>query len=124
MRASRLPELPEAVIQTQCVELLDKYERQGRLTYCAVPNGTWLQGDDRQRAIQMNKLKATGLRPGFPDIAIFLPGKTAFAELKRRTGRLAENQEAWRDTLQAMGFPWRLVRSVEDMGDYLRELGI
>lgn len=123
-RSSRYPEPSEADIQRGCVDLLRLKERQGRLTYVAVPNGAWLAGDGEKRARLMTALKATGLRPGFPDIMIFAPSVTAFAELKSQRGRLAPNQEEWRDRLTAMGFPWRLIRSVEDMGSYLKDLEV
>jgi len=114
--------MKESALQSACIDLLAVYERQGILTYTAIPNGSVLAGDERQRAIQMNKLKATGLRPGFPDLMIILPGKVAFAELKSDKGVLSPAQIGWRDALERMGFAWRLVRTLDEMKDYITEL--
>lgn len=76
----------------------------------AVPNGASLAGDARRRAMQMHKLKRTGLRPGMPDLnldvpisipdhyksdkdAILIPGLRI--EMKRvKGGKLSPEQEA------------------------------
>lgn len=114
----------ESQLQAACAQLLMVYEKMGRLTYCAIPNGSVLAGNEAQRAIQMRKLKATGLRPGMPDILIILPGgRCAWAELKSDKGRLSAAQEGWRDALVALGHDWRLIRSTDDMTNYLGELG-
>lgn len=41
----------------------------------SVPNGAVLAGDARRRAMQMHKLKRTGLRPGMPDLNLDIPIK-------------------------------------------------
>ena len=116
--------MKESALQASIISLLAVYERQKRLSYCAIPNGSVLAGNEAQRAIQMRKLKATGLRPGVPDILIILPGgRCAFAELKSDKGRLSAAQEGWRDALVALGHDWRLIRSTDDMTNYLGELG-
>lgn len=116
--------MKEAALQQQCVGLLTVLERQGRLAFTAIPNGSVLAGDAEQRARQMNKLKNTGLRPGVPDLLIILPGgRCAWAELKSATGTLSAAQKEWRDRLEAMGHDWRLVRSVEELQTYLKEIG-
>lgn len=39
----------------------------------SVPNGAVLAGDSRRRAMQMNRLKAEGLRAGVPDLFLAYP---------------------------------------------------
>lgn len=39
----------------------------------SIPNGSVLAGDAKARAIQMARLKATGLRVGYPDLMLDLP---------------------------------------------------
>ncbi len=62
----------------------------------AIPNGSWLAGDARQRAIQMSRLKATGLRVGVPDLFLALPCvwfHGLFVEMKRSVGgRVSDDQ--------------------------------
>lgn len=115
--------MKESALQSQCVAYLAIMERQGALTYTAVPNGSVLAGDKAQRARQMNLLKSTGLRPGFPDLLIFLPaGRCGAAELKSDKGVLSPAQKDWRAGLEAMGFAWRLIKSLDEMKEYVAEL--
>lgn len=117
--------MSEAAIQKACVELLAVFEAQGKLLFFSVPNGAWLAGDDRQRAMLANSFKKQGMRPGVPDLCIVLPrGRMAFAELKSDTGRLSGNQEYWRDRLRHHGHDWWLVRSLDDLRRFLRTLGV
>jgi len=115
--------MKESALQSQCVDYLTVLEKQGRLAFAAVPNGSVLAGDKKRRAIQMNNLKRTGLRPGVPDLLIFLPeGRCAAAELKSDTGVLSAVQKDWRGQLENMGFEWRLIRSLDELKDYTAEL--
>lgn len=115
----------ESEIQCGCVDLLRLHERMGRLTFFAVPNGSHLSGSNKGvRSRKGRELKDQGMRSGVPDIVILVPdGKAGFAELKTKSGSLSVDQQGWRDTLKAMGFEWRLVRSVEDMAFFIAELG-
>ncbi len=121
---TKAPEQDESSVQRQCVAFLRVLERQGRLSFMAIPNGAALRGNKEERARHMTGLKMLGLRPGAPDIVIILPNKrAAWAELKRpKGGRLSEDQKEWRDLLQALGHDWRLVRSLDDMKDYVNFL--
>lgn len=81
-----------------------------------IPNGAALSGDKLARAKQMAVLKADGLRPGFPDLGVVgrFP-RIGFMECKEPGGgTMSEDQEWWRDHLQAQGWPWFLVCSPED----------
>lgn len=47
---------------------------------------------------------------GFPDVCIVRDGVLLFAELKRETGKLSDEQQAWLDDLRAAGvevYVWR-----------------
>ena len=75
----------------------------------AVPNGSVLAGDARQRAMQMNKLKATGLRLGFPDLLLLIPFWSKFAaglaiEMKRIGEKARPEQLAYHELLRAQGY--------------------
>jgi len=69
------PKPTEAQEQAALIDWFDHYAKRHaidpRLLF-AIPNGAVLAGDARRRAMQMTKLKRTGLRPGIPDL--FLAG--------------------------------------------------
>jgi len=72
----------------------------------AIPNGASLAGGKRERAIQMSRLKAEGLRPGVPDVCLPCPRNgygALYIEHKTTTGRISDNQSAWVDRLRAAG---------------------
>ncbi|WP_452654166.1 VRR-NUC domain-containing protein [Sphingomonas bisphenolicum] len=92
-----------------------------------VPNGSHLAGDKLARAKQMAALRKDGLRPGFPDLILFnrkMVLQVGFVEVKREIGNdLGDDQEKWRDDLQAWGFPWAMIRTPEQALDVVREWG-
>ncbi len=63
---------------------------------------------------------------GLPDIIAVLPpnGRFLGLEVKSATGRLREAQERFRDQLEASGGIYVVVRSVEDVEKWLRDLHI
>lgn len=83
----------------------------------AIPNGAVLAGDAKHRAIQMSRLKATGLRPGVPDLMLAVPLYTTslsgthtmhaaglFIEQKRKPNKPSEDQLAMATMLRGAGF--------------------
>lgn len=69
-------------------------------------------GADAQRAQAINV--GMGVHPGFADLLVLSEGRILFLEVKSKTGRLSERQEAFRDAVRAQGLAWALVRSVDD----------
>ena len=59
-------------------------------------------------------LVGMGVHPGFADLMVISSGRVLFLELKSPKGRLRPEQEAFRDAVQAQGFGWALVRSLDD----------
>ena len=55
-----------------------------------------------------------GVHAGFADLMVICDGRILFLELKAPKGRLRPSQEAFRDAVQAQGFGWALVRSLDD----------
>ena len=57
--------------------------------------------------------KASGVTPGWPDLAIALPGgRTAYVEMKAERGRLSEAQNVVHARLRALGHVVVVARSV------------
>ena len=68
-------------------------------------------------------LVGMGVHPGFADLMVLCAGRVLFLELKSLKGRLSPAQQAFRDAVQAQGFDWTLVRSLDDALGALADLG-
>lgn len=81
-------------------------ELQNRLF--AIPNGAHLAGGAKQRAQQMNKLKAEGLVPGVPDLMLPVARNGyhgLFVEMKRIKGSsTSKEQKDWHEFLNKQGY--------------------
>ncbi len=92
--------------------------------YAAVPNGSVLAGGAEQRARQMARLKATGLKPGCPDLVLCWNGRFIGMEVKTDTGRLSDKQKDCSDAITLAGGLWTVVRSVEEVQSFLDMIGV
>lgn len=90
------------------------------LKWLHVPNG------ELRDPAAAGKLKAMGTKPGAADCLILGWRGSGFIwiELKSRSGRLSADQKAWRDWCRAIGAPWFLCRSLEDVVESLESLQI
>ena len=68
-----------------------------------------LRGAQRQAI-----LVGMGVHAGFADLIVICEGRILFLELKSLKGRLSPAQEVFQNAVQAQGFGWALVRSLED----------
>jgi hypothetical protein len=90
----------------------------------ACSNGAVLAGDARQRAIQMNTLKAAGLVPGFPDLIVYGPNaKVGHIEVKLPKEDQSENQIKVQGWMSEWGHLYAVCRSLEDVEDTLGAWG-
>jgi len=69
-------------------------------------------------------LVGMGVHRGFADLMVLCEGRVLFLELKSPKGRLSPAQAAFRDAVQAQGFGWALVRSLDDALGALADHGI
>lgn len=102
---------PEDALQCACVEWLEIQQRLGNVRrWHHSPN------EAKGNAAHHAKRKRMGVSAGFPDLLVYLPnGRCLHAELKTGKGRLTDAQKQWRDDLKALGIPWALVRSLDDL---------
>jgi hypothetical protein len=85
-----------------------------RVLVYAVPNG------GSRRPVEGGRLKAEGVTPGVPDLALVLPsGRAAFIEVKGPEGRLRSEQQDFADWAQRAGVPWAVVRNIDEALDAL-----
>lgn len=69
-----------------------------------------------------HRAKQEGLATGFPDVMLLAPGgKIGFLEFKSAKGRLSDNQREWIERLDVRGFPVRVVRSIDEAIQFLRD---
>ena len=92
--------------------------------YCSIPNGSVLAGNPTRRAMQMNKLKKTGLKLGAPDLFILARGRFFAIEVKSDTGKLSDNQRTTSDKIIEAGGGWCMVRSTADVEQFLLSQGV
>ena len=96
--------MSEAKLQAEFFKLVnnDPFFR-----YCiwSTPNDAFLGNDPKQRAIQANKLKSTGLLKGVWDLTIQKNSKLFFIESKIGTNVLTAEQKHFRDVRIENGVP-------------------
>lgn len=111
---------PEADAQRAIVKALRVVLPRGAIVHHAANEVT--SGNPRAK-LRQAVLVGMGVHPGFADLIVLSGGRVLFLEVKSKTGRLSPPQVAFRDTVQAQGFAWALVRSVEDALGALADQG-
>lgn len=101
----------EDSLQKTCVQWFSlAYRPYYRLLHHS-PNG------GKRNAIEAAKFKAMGVRAGFPDLILCVArGKYhgLFIELKTAKGRQTENQKGFQKALEAQGYRYEVVRSLDE----------
>lgn len=102
---------PETVLQRAILRHLTK---QGFYAV-HVPNGAVLGGNRKARAIQVNNLKADGMKVGFPDLSVYTDqGRIGHIEVKTGDGEQSKAQLDCQAILEGMGHKYAICRCVED----------
>lgn len=115
MRSKQAQRPSETQEQSAVIAWWDAWSRTKGLDprlLLSIPNGAVLAGDARARAMQMNKLKRTGLRPGVPDLFLALGfmfnGRLAFnglfVEMKSAEGKISTPQREYIELLRGSSF--------------------
>ena len=72
-----------------------------------IPNGVYLSGNAKTRAIRGRRLKAEGLRPGAPDLLLAYPHRSlagCWLEMKAADGRTTAQQRDYHAMLVRAGY--------------------
>jgi hypothetical protein len=86
------------------------------VTVIAIPN------QSNRHISNAVKMKAEGVRAGVADLLFMTHGgRSAWMEMKTRTGSLSKPQREFRDRVLILGFPWALCRSVDEALKVLTE---
>ncbi len=104
-------ETPEADAQRAIVQALRFVLPRSAIVHHSVNEVT---SGDRRGKFRQAILVGMGVYPGFADLIVLSEGRVLFLEVKSKTGHLRPAQEAFRDAVQALGFAWALVRTVDD----------
>lgn len=79
----------------------------------SVPN------DSKDLKEQLRK-KATGLMAGVSDLIVIHNGNVLFVEVKDHKGRQSEKQKQFQELVEAQGFKYYLVRSLEEFKNIIK----
>ena len=95
-KAVAVPEPSETQIQQSFIQYLDLCAHRD-LVYWAVPNG------GKRSKVEAARLKAEGVRAGVPDVHFMFRGKFYVIEIKKKKGRLSEDQKLFIPRLKDAG---------------------
>lgn len=109
---------PEDQLQASICQFLDR-ALPDDAWYCAIPNGSVLAGAPAKRAMQMNKLKRTGLKVGAPDLFVVYGGFFYAIELKAGKGKQSDSQQSVAGEINHAGGYYSIVRSLEECEAFL-----
>jgi len=70
--------------------------------------------NDSSNAAEQQRKVNTGLLAGVSDLIVLKDGKVLFIEIKTSTGRQSDKQKEFQERVEAQGFNYYLVRSLED----------
>lgn len=70
--------------------------------------------NNSRNAIEGAKNKAMGLQRGRSDMVLYLKGRAYMIEWKTEHGKQHGKQKEWQTTVEAQGFSYYIVRSVEE----------
>jgi hypothetical protein len=85
----------------------NNYQIQEKGLIFSVPNG------GSRNILEAKKLKQTGATAGVSDLIVLLNKKCLFIELKIEKGVQSEVQKEFQKRVEALGFEYHLVRSLE-----------
>lgn len=108
----------EHKIQSKLIHVLPPLLKPG-VVCMAIPNG------GLRHPIIGKHLKEEGLLPGSPDLVFALHrGLVAWLEMKKRGGRLSDDQLGMKAKLQRLGHQWAMADSVDEALDELNRMGV
>ena len=108
---------PEEALQRSVVEYLLVTKPQ--CLWYHPPNG-----GGRSKA-EGGVLRATGVKPGVPDLAFVLPeGEAAFIELRAKGRRLSPAQIQFRATAEGLGGQYAVCHTIDEVKDALTAWGV
>ena len=100
-----------------------KYLRGKEIFTHSVPN----EGAGKANAVRTAQLVTMGLFSGVGDLVVWWNTaggvRIGYLEVKTATGRQSDRQRHFQDLCESHGIPYRVVRSVEDVREYMEKEG-
>ena len=115
---------PEARLRARCRMWLDQFLDARHGHYSAIEHGRLHHGTPAQRGAEWERLKAQGVKPGLPDLMIWLRGRFVAVELKAGRNTTSDHQDGFRDGLVTLGHHYEVARSVTDLHGLLSRYGV
>lgn len=115
MTARRRNATPEADFQRTLVQWLRAVLPMGAIIHHSASE----QKEKTRQAI----LVGMGVYPGFSDLLVLSGGKILFLECKSKAGRQSFAQTRFQALVEAQGFPYAIVRTLDDALGALRDAG-
>lgn len=107
----------ESTLQQHCVAWFRwQYPQKYRLLF-AIPNGAFLQGDAKQRAMRWAMLEKEGANKGTADLLLSIPRGEfhgLYIEIKTPEGRQSDDQAAFEQAVLAEGYGYAMPRTFEE----------
>lgn len=114
---------PEARLRSRCAMFLRTCAPD--LQFTAIEHGRHHKGTAEQRAREWQALAAQGVRQGLGDLLLMPPHSPGlWVELKHGTNKQTPAQHAMQRDMEAIGWGYVVVRSVEHLGDELARRGV
>jgi hypothetical protein len=116
----------ESIIQTQIVSALSMLAINHNFLFFSVPNEGFLLAVAENKMTQRNHAKLTilkkmGMTPGASDLVIMHRGRAFCMEVKAPDGEQSTNQYLFEEWCGRCSVPYRVVRSVDEAMQALRE---
>lgn len=102
---------PEADIQRDIVKALRAILPRGSVLHHSANEVT---GGGKAAKIKQAILQGMGVYPGFSDMILISEGRVLFLEVKSKTGAQSPSQRAFQAKVEAQGYAYAIIRSVDD----------
>ena len=102
---------PEADIQRDIVKALRAILPGGSVLHHSANEVT---GGGMVAKIKQAILQGMGVYPGFSDLILISEGRVLFLEVKSKTGAQSPSQRAFQAKVEAQGYAYAIIRSVDE----------
>jgi len=121
--------MKESQLQKQIIDYLSINANRYGFGHFAILNEAFMLAatgkiSRETRYAMINHLKKMGMVPGMPDICILYRGQVYFVEVKSATGKLSSRQQKVHNWLNELDVPVEIVRSIEDVENFLINIGV